>query len=62
MFDGTVDAKGMKTKDIKKFFGTFLTMIKQKIPIQKVWVNKGTEIAGECIKVSRRKTILLSGK
>ena len=47
LFDITVDAKGRKTKDSTETVHAFLTMItKQNCP-NKIWVNKGTEVAGE---------------
>ena len=47
MFDGTVDAKGMKTKDSKETVKTFSkTITKKNIPKQ-IWVHQGTEFAGE---------------
>ena len=45
LFDRTVDAKGMKTKDSKETVRAFLTMITKKT--QKSWVDKGTEFAGD---------------
>ena len=47
LFDRTVDAKGMKTKDSKETVCAFLTMNTKKEPTQKIWVDKGTEFAGE---------------
>ena len=47
LFDRTVDAKRMKTKDSKETVRAFLTMITNKNRPEKVWVDKGTEIAGE---------------
>ena len=44
LFDGTVDAKGMKTKDSKETH--FLTLIRKKKQPKKVWVGKGTQFAG----------------
>ena len=47
LFDRTVDAKGMKTKDSKETVKTFSKIItKKKIP-KKIWVDQGTEFAGE---------------
>ena len=46
LFDRTVDAKGMKTKDSKETVRAFLTMITKKNRPKKVWVDKGTEFAG----------------
>ena len=46
-FDRTVDAKGMKTKDCKETVRAFLTMITKKKRPHKIWVDKGTEFAGE---------------
>ena len=47
LFDRTVDAKGMKTKDSKVFVKTFSKMITKKNRPKKIWVNQGTEFAGE---------------
>ena len=47
LFDRTVDAKGMKTKDSKETVRAFLTMITKKNEPKKIWVDKGTEFAGE---------------
>ena len=53
LFARTVDAKGMKTKEIKETIGEFLTMItKKKNRLKKVWVDKGTDIAGEFKKLA----------
>ena len=46
LFDRTVDAKGMKTKDSKETVRAFLTMITKKNRPKKVWVDKGTEFGG----------------
>ena len=59
LFDRTVDAKGMKTKDSKETLRAFLTMITKKNPIKKTWVDKGTEIAGECKKLCKVEGIQL---
>ena len=53
LFDRTVDAKGMKTKDSKETVRAFLSMITKKNRPRKVWVDKGTEIAGEFEKVCK---------
>ena len=45
LFDRTVDAKGMKTKDSKKQ-STFSKMITKKNRPKKIWVDQGTEFAG----------------
>ena len=47
LFDRTVDAKGMKTKDSKETVRAFLTMITKRNRPKKIWVHKGTEFAGE---------------
>ena len=47
MFDRTVDAKGMKTKDSKETVRSFTKMITKKNRPKKVWVDQGTEFAGE---------------
>ena len=46
LFDRTVDAKGMKTKDSKETVRAFLTMITKTNRPKKIWVHKGTEFAG----------------
>ena len=48
LFDRFVDAKRMKTKDSKKTVCTVLIMITRKKSPQTIWVDKGTEFAGEC--------------
>ena len=48
LFDRTVDAKRMKTKDSKKTVCTVLIKITRKISPQTISVDKGTEFAGEC--------------
>ena len=47
LFDRTVEAKGMKTKDSKETVRAFLTMITKKNRPKKIWVDNGTEFAGE---------------
>ena len=47
MFDRTVDAKGMKTKDSKETVKIFSTMITKKNRPKKIWVDQGTEFAGD---------------
>ena len=47
MFDRTVDAKGMKKQDSKETVKTSLKGITRKNRPQKVWVDQGTESAGE---------------
>ena len=47
LFDRTVDAKGMKTKDSKETVRAFLTIITKTNRPEKIWVDKGTEVAGE---------------
>ena len=53
LFDRTVDAKGMKTKDSKETVRAFLTMITKKKRPKKIWVDKGTEFAGEFEKLCK---------
>ena len=43
LFDRTVDAKGMKTKDSKETLRTFSTMITKKNRLKTTWVDKETE-------------------
>ena len=47
LFDRTVDAKGMKSKDSKETLRAFSSMITKKNRPRKFWVDKGTEFAGE---------------
>ena len=47
VFDRTVDAKGMKTKDSKETARAFLARITKKNRPKKIWVDKGTDFAGE---------------
>ena len=47
LFDRTVDAKGMKTKDSNETVKTFSKMITKKNRPKKTWVDQGTEFAGE---------------
>ena len=46
LFDRTVNAKGMKTKDSQETLKTFSSMITNKNRPKKIWVDKGTEFAG----------------
>ena len=47
LFDRTVDAKGMKTKDSKETVKTLSKMTTKKNRPKKIWVDQGTEFAGE---------------
>ena len=47
LFDRTLDAKGVKTKDSKETVKTFSNMITKKNRPKKIWVDQGTEFAGE---------------
>ena len=47
LFDRTVDAKGMKTKDPKETNKTISKLITKKNRPKKIWVDQGTEFAGE---------------
>ena len=46
LFDRTVNAKGMKTKDSLETVKAFSSMITKKNRPKKIWVDKGTEFAG----------------
>ena len=46
LFDRTVNAKGMKTKDSQETVKTFSSMITKKNRPKKIWVDNGTEFAG----------------
>ena len=54
LFDRSVDAEGMKTKDWKTTTGRFQERL-QKVKPRKIWVDQGTEVAGEFQKFSRLK-------
>ena len=62
LFDRTVDAKGMKTKDSKETVRAFFTMITKKNRPTKVWVDKGTEFAGEFLKLCKAEEIHIYSK
>ena len=47
LFDRTVDAKEMKTKDSRKTVLAFFTMFLKMNRRKKIWVDKGTEFAGD---------------
>ena len=47
LFDRTAEAKGMKTNDPKETVKTLSQMITKKNRPKKVWVDQGTEFAGE---------------
>ena len=51
LFDRTVDAKGMKSKDSKETVRAFLSMITKKNRPKKIWVDKRSNFAGECQKL-----------
>ena len=46
LFDRTVNAKGMKTKDSQESVKAFSSMITKKNRPKKIWVDTGTEFAG----------------
>ena len=46
LFDRTVNAKGMKTKDSQETMKSFSSMITKRNRPKKIWVDKGTEFAG----------------
>ena len=46
LFDRTVNAKGMTTKDSQETVKAFSSMITKKNRPKKIWVDKGTEFAG----------------
>ena len=53
LFDRTVDAQRLKTKDSEEMVRAFLTMITKKNRPKKIWVDKVTEFAGECKKLCK---------
>ena len=46
LFDRTVNAKGMKTKDSQETVKAFSSMITKRNRPKKIWVDRGTEFAG----------------
>ena len=46
LFDRTVNAKGMKTKDFQETVKAFSSMITKRTRPKMIWVDKGTELAG----------------
>ena len=46
LFDRTVNAKGMKTKDSQETVKDFSSMITKRNRPKKIWVDEGTEFAG----------------
>ena len=46
LFDRTVNAKGMKTKDSQETVKAFSSVITKKNRPKKIWLDKGTELAG----------------
>ena len=46
LFDRTVNAKGMRTKDSQETVKAFSSMITKRNRTKKIWVHKGTEFAG----------------
>ena len=57
LFDRAVDAKGVKTKDSKETVRAFLTMIIKKNRPKRIWVDKGTEFAGDFKKLCKAEGI-----
>ena len=57
LFDRTVDAKGMKKVDSKETVPAFLTMITKKNRPKTIWVDEGTELAGEFKKLCKAEGI-----
>ena len=46
LFDGTVSAKGTKTKESQETVKAFSSMITKRNRPKKIWVDKGIEFAG----------------
>ena len=46
LFDRTVNAKGMKTKDSHETVEAFSSMTTKRNQPKKIWVDRGTEVAG----------------
>ena len=55
LFDKTVGAKGQQTKDSTGTVRAFFTMITKRKQPRKVWVDRGTEFAGELKKYPKLK-------
>ena len=53
LFDRTEVAERMKTKDSRETVRAFLTMITEKNRPKKIWVDRGTECAGEFEKLCK---------
>ena len=60
LFDRTVDAEGMKTKDCKERVRAFFTMITKTNHPKNFWFDKGTELDGEFEKLCKAEGIELS--
>ena len=46
LFDRTVNARGMKTKDSQETVKAFSSMVTKKTRPKKIWLDKGTEFTG----------------
>ena len=57
LFDRTVDAKGLRTIGSKETLRSFLTVITEKNRPKNLWVDKGTEFAGEFKKLCKAEGI-----
>ena len=57
LFDRSVDAKGMKTKDSKGMVRAFLIIATEKNRPQKNWVDKQTDFSGEFEKLCKAEEI-----
>ena len=62
LFDRTIDAKGMKTKESKETDKTFSKMITKKNRSKKIWIDQGTEFAGEFKKFCSAEGIEISSR
>ena len=57
LFDRTVDAKGMKSKDSKETVRAFLSLITKKNRPKNIWVDKETEFVGDFEKLCKTEGI-----
>ena len=57
LFDGTVDAKGMRTEDSEESVSAFLTTATKTIRPKKIWFDKGKEVAEEFEKLCKVEVI-----
>ena len=57
MYDRTVDAKGIKTKDCRETVRAIWTLSTKQNRPKKIWIDKGTDFAGEIEKLGKAEGI-----